>query len=288
MTERQREDNIAERIRTALIHAKINFSDLAKSLEVSRAAVSQWVHLDQERHVRPSDENLQKIANVTGVDRAWLSGESDENAPPPIEKRMLYRERFARRRQRRDVIETWLINGVTEDGANRLKRNFDQTLRINELDLHFGYASSKVIFNYQIVPADTLLRPSFLQNMLAPSLWNLAIAHQSDEDARNIDRRHIQFVIPDLFEPDDEELGGDFDDLSNEDQGRLIEQRMELTKKGEMSEHFTSLTKEARMLGVEMFLAAVPTSASQIVRRIEGVEATPSGIASLGRQPKLR
>lgn len=271
-------DNIAERIRTALIHAKINFSDLAQSLDVSRAAVSQWVHLSKDRHMRPSNDNIQRIAEVTKVDPAWLAGLTDEGGPGPVDKRLIHRERFARRRQRRDVIEMWLQNGVTDDSRNKLKHNFGQTLRINDLDLPFRYASSKLVANYQIVPADTLLRPSFLQNILAPGLWNLAVVHQSDEDARNTERKHIMFVLTDLFEPEDDVLGEDFDDLSNEAQTRLIEERMEIVKKGEMSEHFNSLKKEAKMLGVDLVLAAAPPTAAQLIRTIEGVEAPASGL----------
>jgi transcriptional regulator with XRE-family HTH domain len=63
-----------ERLREAMGKAGINQSDLAKSAGASKASISQYLSGKNG----PRRQVVAKLAEILGVDEAWLGGRSDE------------------------------------------------------------------------------------------------------------------------------------------------------------------------------------------------------------------
>ena len=84
ITDEKISDVRVRRIRLALEYAGINMSQLSEACDVSRAAVSLWLHKNPERRSNPSSDNLACIAKTTGVSLGWLNGRPGFEGPPDI------------------------------------------------------------------------------------------------------------------------------------------------------------------------------------------------------------
>ena len=68
------------RIRLAMGALKLNQSDLAEQMGVTRASVSSWLNRDAERRTAMSSPALEKMAGVLRVSQDWIVGISKEGA----------------------------------------------------------------------------------------------------------------------------------------------------------------------------------------------------------------
>lgn len=66
--------DLAERIRAARNRAGMTQAQLARSVGVSREAVSQWEAKDPTKRTAPNNVNLAKVARTCRVSMDWLSG----------------------------------------------------------------------------------------------------------------------------------------------------------------------------------------------------------------------
>jgi len=70
--------HIRERIKAARLHACLTQEQLGERIGVSKSAVSMWETANPKKWTRPTYENLQALARITGARIDWLIDDNSE------------------------------------------------------------------------------------------------------------------------------------------------------------------------------------------------------------------
>jgi HTH-type transcriptional regulator, cell division transcriptional repressor len=164
---------LQRRMLRAMRAARISPAELARQVGVSRAAVSGWLHIDEDKRRHPSDEHLIKLASALGVTLGWLrtgmgDGPTEADVAPWL---------TATRHAQKDVWLRTLVEEVRKQRAD-LAQFFGKTVGYPGLRaLRFVYASGALLLEVQYLEGN---RPV---SLVYPSLWALAVTHVMDQRA---------------------------------------------------------------------------------------------------------
>lgn len=182
-----------ERIRISLRSARMSMAALARYCDVSRSAVSLWVHPDAERRTTPTDESLRCVAQATGINFDWLAGRTTEGGPDPEH---LEAESIAQRRryrinafQRAEGEVREMVRDVRPD----LVTYFDRSASYMEMRWPFDFISERLVLS--IRPISPLTGPRMFRiRTLTSDLWRLAIWAKLDNEMINL-RAHTLILL---------------------------------------------------------------------------------------------
>lgn len=183
----------------------MSMAALSRYCDVSRSAVSLWVHPDAERRTTPTEESLRCIARATGVNYEWLSGESTEHGPDPEH---LEAESIAQRRRYRinafqRAVEK--IREVVRAARPDLVTFFDRSATYIGMRWPFDFISEHLVLT--IRPFSLSRGPRmFRLRALTSDLWRLAIWSKLDNEMINLRAHTLALLVTDGREEDDFEL----------------------------------------------------------------------------------
>lgn len=160
-----------------------------------RAAVSLWVTDDDLKRTEPTDENLEKIAKVTGVSVDWLKGESKEGGvtEKDVEEGSL---RKNARRYQHSPFSLWrgAVIETVRSSNPLLIRHFDKKVHFPDTaQLHFDYLDSNLGAQFiYIEPNRSFVRA----NEVRSKLWELNVLKRMDE-VIGVSREYWVFIATD-------------------------------------------------------------------------------------------
>lgn len=239
-----------DRIRVALRSARMSMAALARYCDVSRSAVSLWVHPDAERRTIPTEESLRRVSQATGVNYEWLAGETTENGPDPEH---LEAESIAQRRRYR-------INAfqrMKEEVRERVRRDrpdlatfFDRSMRYMDMRWPFDFISDHLVL--AIKPMSLSRRPIPLRHhSLTNELWGLAIWAKLDNDMINL-RAHTLAIL----------------DMDSQESEMFVLEQQPVEVNAETLTLLEKITKQAEIFDVTVKVFNTPRELSEYIQGV--------------------
>jgi len=188
--------NTPTRIRLAMTALKLNQSDLADKMSVTRASVSSWLNRDIDRRTAISASALETMAGVLRVTPDWIVGVSETGGPDmdlSLKEELRHElEYLPTKEQFLKQIRTF----VDEEAADFLAVGFD--------DCSIGYmgegfSSSSLEFDYVngslVLALDISKKTTRTLDTLTELVWPLFIAKKIDEINGKKHRRYQLMLI---------------------------------------------------------------------------------------------
>lgn len=167
---------MVERIQTALKAKKISWSKAATSIGLSAQAPSKW------KKGQISKENLEKLADLLGVDVGWLlTGNGDieqvpnktENLQENLKDEVTHSEKRLKRIPLLDFVQAGLFHDVGYDGVNSIGDSWT-TYESHKPECVFGLKIEGLSMAPEFMPGDELI----VDASLVPRPGSLVIAQE--------------------------------------------------------------------------------------------------------------
>ena len=183
------------RIRLAMGALKLNQSDLAEQMGVTRASVSSWLNRDAERRTAMSSPALEKMAGVLRVSQDWIVGISKEGAPD-MELTLEQLRQEIEYLPTKEVFLKEVRGNIDEEEDQMLSLGFDDCClgymgdNYDDNAIEYDYISRGLVLSLDISKKTTRNLDS-----LTELAWPLFMARRIDETNGRKNRRYQLILI---------------------------------------------------------------------------------------------
>jgi transcriptional regulator with XRE-family HTH domain len=180
------------RIRAAMTVVKINQTDLAEQIGVTRAAVSAWLNRDPDKRSAISPAALEKMSGVLLVSPDWIDGTSDAGGITEMEFNALEEiDNLPSKEWFLKLVKRIVDENSSSDGFEDPSMGYmDDTLTVHTID--FDYVDDRMVMNVDISKKTTRTIES-----LTELAWPLFMAKRIDEinNTKKTKRRYQLLLI---------------------------------------------------------------------------------------------